>query len=286
MVDGTRSAIALMASSRELLDTEQRIVDYVLANREEAQGMTCAQLARASGTSEATVSRFCKRLGFDSYRSFQFSLARDLTRRRGEARVTSEVSLENMGQSLTNILATKVSELTATIRGIDEDELRRVVDAIACARMVEVAAVGNTVPVALDAAFKFNQLGIRCDTSEISEKLSAMALTLGQGDALLMVSNSGKSRRLMRVARVARERGAKLLLITGSAGSPLARMADHKLLSVNHEGLLTTGDFAFSKISTIALIEVVYHFLLASIPGARENISRHEELMAPDKQVE
>lgn len=286
MVDGARSALALMASSRELLDTEQRIVDFVLANREMAQGMTCAQLARASGTSEATVSRFCKRMGFSSYRAFQFSLARDLTRRRGEARVTSEVSLENMGQSLTNILATKVSELTATIRGIDEDELRRVVDAIAGAGMVEVAAVGNTVPVALDAAFKFNQLGIRCDTSEISEKLSAMALTLRPGDALLVVSNSGKSRRLMRVARVARQRGAKVLLVTGSANSPLARLADHKLLSVNHEGLLTTGDFAFSKISTIALIEVVYHFLLASVPGARETISRHEELMAPDKQVE
>lgn len=73
------SALPLITSSRQFLDSEQHIVDFILANTDRAPQMTSAQLARASSTSEASVSRFCKKLGFKNYRSFQFSLARDLS---------------------------------------------------------------------------------------------------------------------------------------------------------------------------------------------------------------
>ncbi len=65
----------------------------------EAPRLTAAQLSRAAATSEATVSRLCRKLGFGSFRSFQFSLARDLESQRNEG-LTDEVSLDNMEQSL------------------------------------------------------------------------------------------------------------------------------------------------------------------------------------------
>ena len=65
---------------------------------------------------------------------------------------------------------------------------------------------------------------------------------------------------------------------------PLAASRAHFL--VNHEALLTTGDFAFSKISAMAIIETLYYFLLPEIEGGREHISRYEELIQPDKDVE
>lgn len=57
------SALPLITSSRPFLDSEQRIVDFILANTDRAPQMTSAQLARASSTSEASVSRFCKSSG-------------------------------------------------------------------------------------------------------------------------------------------------------------------------------------------------------------------------------
>ena len=68
MASGELSALSLISSTREFSGTEQRIVNYILNHREEAPTMTAAQLARRSGTSEATISRFCKHLGFDNYR--------------------------------------------------------------------------------------------------------------------------------------------------------------------------------------------------------------------------
>ena len=58
------------------------------------------------------------------------------------------------------------------------------------------------------------------------------------------------------------------------------------LQTVNHEALLTTGDFTFSKISAILVVEVLYNFLLPEIDDAREHISTYEELIGEDKDVE
>lgn len=285
MPDSTKSALSLISNHKGFSESEQRIVAYILSNQAQAPRLTAAQLSRAADTSEATVSRFCRKLGFGSFRSFQFSLARDLESQRGEG-LTAEVSLDNMDQSLKNILAAKVSELNATIDGLDHETLRCVVNELKEAGTIQVAAVGNTNAVALDATFKFSQLGLRCATSEISETSIGFALTLHPGDVLLIISNSGKSRRLNRMARAARAGGATVVVITGDATSPLAQLADHIFTTVNHEARLTTGDFAFSKISATMIIEVIYNFLLPEIEGAREHISHYEELIQPDKIVE
>ncbi len=181
MSDSSKSALSLISMHRGYSESEQRIVDYILEHQSEAPRLTAAQLSRAAATSEATVSRFCRKLGFGSFRSFQFSLARDLESQRNEG-LTDEVSLDNMEQSLKNILAAKVSELNATIDGIDHDTLAAVVHAFKNAGVIEFAAVGNTNAVALDATFKFSQLGLRCMASTISETSIGFALTLRPGD--------------------------------------------------------------------------------------------------------
>lgn len=286
MASGELSALSLISSTRELSGTEQRIVDYILDHREEAPTMTAAQLARRSGTSEATISRFCKHLGFDNYRSFQFSLGRDLTLKHDGLDLDGEISLDNVEDSLKSILATKMGELEATLRGIDGACVRNVVKRLAGANVIQIAAVGNTNSVALDATFKFSQLGLRCTTHEVNEIAVGFALTMQPKDALLVISNSGRSQRLMRVAQAAKNRGACVIVITGDEQSPLARLASYVLRTVNHEALLTTGDFAFSKISAMAIIETLYYFLLHEIEDGREHISRYEELIQPDKDVE
>ena len=134
--------------------------------------------------------------------------------------LTDEVSLDNMEQSLKNIPAAKVSELNATIDGIDHDTLAAVVHAFKHAGVIEFAAVGNTNAVALDATFKFSQLGLRCMASTISETSIGFALTLRPGDVIVLISNSGKSRRLNRMAKAARDCGATVVVISSDSKSP------------------------------------------------------------------
>lgn len=235
------SVVTLLCSGMHFFNAEKRIADCVLEDTAGVAAMTSAELAHCSSTSEATVTRFCKKLGFENYRAFQLALARDVMERQ-PLEISNEVQLDNIPQSLQNILSNKIDEMSATINGINPENLQRVLELLQNAQLVQIAAVGNTIPVAMDAAFKFNQLGMRCITSEISEKNSAFALTLTPQDVLL-------------------------------------------LISTNREQLITTTDFALSRISAIVIIEVLYNFLLVGRPGAKGFVSRHEGLMAHDKDV-
>ena len=124
----------------------------------------------------------------------------------------------DLEQSLKNILANKIAELTETIKMMDIKNLEVILDKLEHARIVQLAAVGNTIPVALDGAFKLNQLGIPAVAGDIWEAQAAYAFNLGPEDVVLIISNSGSSKRLETLALGAKENGSTwcLLRITGS----------------------------------------------------------------------
>ena len=89
--------------------------------------------------------------------------------------------------------------------------------------MVQLAAVGNTIPVALDGAFKFNQLGIPAVAGDIWETQTAYTFNLGPEDVVMVISNSGSSKRLQTLAEGAKENGCTVILITNNGNSPSGR---------------------------------------------------------------
>ena len=105
-------------------------------------------------------------------------------------------------------------------------------------------------------------LGKRCMTSAVPGRTRAFAATLTERDALLLISNSGRSERLLETARTAREHGAAILLITCDRRSPLAAQADHLLLASNRAQRIVDTDPAPSLLSSALLVEVLYYLLL------------------------
>ena len=64
--------------SREYYDlttAEKKTADYVLRHPRESQFLSIAELAEESGVAEATVSRFCRRLGYKGYNAFKLAIA-------------------------------------------------------------------------------------------------------------------------------------------------------------------------------------------------------------------
>ena len=71
------------------------------------------------------------------------------------------MQLDNIPQSLQNILSNKIDEMSATINGINPENLQRVLELLQNAQLVQIAAVGNTIPAAQSASFLIAQLGLR-----------------------------------------------------------------------------------------------------------------------------
>ena len=281
----TRSVLGAICSSYDtFFEAEKKIADYMMENKAAVVDMTVGELARASGTSDATVSRFCRRCGFKGFHNLKLTLAREvLEDEQKDQSVSNDIDRGDIRQSLQNILANKVAELTETVNMMDADNLEQILSRLENARMVQLAAVGNTIPVAMDGAFKLNQLGIPAVAGEIWETQAAYTFNLGPEDVVLIISNSGSSRRLQSLAQGARENRSTVIVITNNPDSPLARISDYRIVTAPREKLLTE-EFWFSRVTAPAVMEILYLLLLNSKKDAVEHIRRHEKVISPDKQ--
>lgn len=264
-------------------NSEKKVVDYILQNKEEVVEMSISNMAKKCKTSVATVSRLSQHLGFKSYSSFKLALSQTLIQDSYHATITTDdISLNNINQSLQNILGIKISELSDTFSMINPQELKTVINLIENASIVQIVAVGNTIPVALDAAFKFNELGVKTVTGTILETQTAFAANLSNRDVLIVISNSGRSKRLEALIDIAKENNAKIISITNDATSVIATESDFVIKTAARDQLLT-GEFWFSRNSANMIIEVLYLFLFTDLKNARKHILKHEATLRDDK---
>lgn len=246
--------------------SERRIAEFVLENQD-AIILNQADLAAATDTSAATVSRFCRHLGLKGYREFQTVLYGELLTMHGDQQLTvREITLDDVPGSLQLVLETKMAGVSDFLKGGAFETLGTIAHLLADARSVFVAGIGKTIPCAIDAAYKFSLLGIRAETSEIYEKQLASALCLGPQDLVYLISASGFCPRLLRVVAAAHERGAKVVVITGNGNSPMARQADVLLVTTSNEKALNST-FGYSITNYMLANEMLYLLLASSARG-------------------
>lgn len=263
-------------------EQEKKIANFIIQNHTEAVNMTIGELAKSCGTSVATVSRFCHKCDVEGFHQLKIQLAKEIVDSGLETPVSNHISREDIGQSLQNILANKIDEIRQTISLIDEAQLNTILDHIKKAGVVQFVAVGNTIPVALDGCFKFNEIGIRAVAGTIWETQLAFSLSLGKNDMMIAISNSGESRQVVKMVREAKKRGVITVGITNNPNSSVANSADYHIQTATREKLFL-NEICFSRVSAMTVIEALYLFLTVGEKRSYDCINYCENLIADEK---
>src|SRR5918992_4133709 len=128
-----------------LAPAERRVAQRVIRAPEEVAASTITELAQACGTSETTVIRFCRAIGFAGYPELRLTLANEAGRAQGaENRVVGgdigrDDSLDQIVQKIAYSDARAVEE---TAGQLDIKALDAVVGAVVSARRVDIYGVG------------------------------------------------------------------------------------------------------------------------------------------------
>ena len=269
----------ICASMDSFFDTEKKIGDYIVRNPKKVVDMTVGELAKECGVSEASVSRFCKRIELKGFHHLKISLARELV----DAKDDGHISVDDMEGSLRGILSNKMEELRQTVAMIDREELKKILDVINNADTVLMAAVGNTIPVAMDGAYKLNQIGIRAMSTPIWETELGYSYNLTDKDVVVAISNSGESTGVIQILEAAKSRGAVAISITNNARSSVAELSTYHITTATREKLFLDG-YCFSRVSATMVIEIIYLLLASMRKESYESIVRHEQAMAYTKE--
>lgn len=271
----------ILSVYKNLYEAEKKIADYVIDNKEKVIEMTVSELATQSNVSEATIVRFCKKCDLKGFYDLKINIAKDMVKSK-DSTISNKLDSNNIAQSLQNILANKIEELKQTISMMDEKEIKKILDVIKKARLVQFAAVGNTIPVAMDGTYKFNQLGITSVTSTIWETQLAFAYTLTKDDVVIVISNSGASKELVTLLEIANEKHAITISITNHENSPVANNSKYHINTSTREKLFL-DEFSFSRVSAMVVIETLYLLLTQDKKDSYNWISQHEQSIAEGK---
>lgn len=224
---GDASQIALFARIKRLRDTlspaEQRVADLALAHPRSMVGDPIAQIASRAQVSQPTVIRFCRSLGCEGLSDFKLKLATNLT---GTVPVAhSQVRAGDVASEFgAKVLDNTVSAIVQLREHLNAAQLEKAIQRLLEARRIEIYGQGSSAVVAHDAHDKLLRLGISTVAySDLHFQAASLPL-LGAGDAVLVISRSGRLPTLMPLLERALEAGVDVIAIT-SRRSPLARKA-------------------------------------------------------------
>jgi DNA-binding MurR/RpiR family transcriptional regulator len=218
----------IRARGGTLSDGQRAVADFILHDYEKAAFLTAARLGAQVGVSESTVVRFAIALGYAGYPQMQLAL-QDMVRNRLTTVDRLLGSAEGMGSDeavLNKVLLQDCENIRNTLQETDPAAFTEAIELILGARRVYVMGLRSASSMALFLSFCLNwALGnTQAMLSGVEDWLEQLA-TLGPEDLLITISFPRYTRKTIDAAEFAHSRGAKILAITDSVMSPLARFA-------------------------------------------------------------
>lgn len=259
--------------------TDQKVAQAVLADPKAAVNYTISELAKVAQVSEASISRFCKNLTLTGFHQLKIQLAKVAD---DESAYYDEINIDNVQQALTNIKSNKIAEISNTLAGFTTPVLKKIMTLIDHARILQIAAEGNTYPVVADAVYRFNQIGIMAIGDESWSTSIGQTLNLTANDVLLVISNSGESKALLKQIEVAHQRGMQVISITNRKDSPIALQGDLHLRTSVRQHVLNS-DYYFSRVAAMTATETLFLLLIAEDRQRLNAIQSHENIISTVK---
>lgn len=248
---------------------QKQIARFILEHYDKAAFMTASRLSVTVGVSESTVVRFATELGYDGYPHLQRAL-QEMIRNKLTSVQRMEVAGDRMGgrDVLQTVLHADTDMIRVTLDEIDRDAFQGAVDALMGAKRIYILGVRSSSALASFLGFYFNLLFENVTlvhTNSVSE-IFEQVLRVGPGDVLFGISFPRYSKRTLSAMKYARDRGARVIALTDSQLSPLARVADHVLLA--------RSDMASFVDSLVAPLSVINALIVAVGMSRRDEIEQ------------
>jgi DNA-binding MurR/RpiR family transcriptional regulator len=259
----------------ELSPAGQRVAQYLCTHQEAIVLSTAEQLGKLTGTSNATVIRTVKALGYSGLPE----LKQVVGKRVFSYRTPASVVWERLGEPNSptavadRVLAESMDRLETTRKLLREEDLTAAVELIAGANSVFGFGVGLAELPTVYLCKRLQRLGIRASsTSATGYKLADDLLTLGAGDLVVLSAPDRLLTDMRTLITRAGKVGARILLITDSLGPIIGKQVDLTLSARSSNYGLSN-----ERLSSIFIMDCLIAGLTLRDP---ELVSRRTEQLA------
>ena len=237
------------------------------------------ELAKNCNTSEATIVRFARKLGYSGYQQLKLAIAKDSNRRPVSEKIT-------MGDDAFDIFV-KISEdiycsLEMTKQSLSKKGLEACCQSLLKADKIFIFGLGNSASVALDASHKMFRLGLNATAYTDNHMQAIASAHTNERSVVVGISHSGESRDIIQAMQIACDNGATTIAITSLGKSPIDKVSKIILNTVSDETNYRILGLS-SRISQLAIIDTIYSYLVCHINNSNEKIAKTELALKPKK---
>ena len=253
-----------------LTRSEKKLAGHIFANATKVQYLSINSLAEDSGVSQATITRFCRKMGLSGYHNLKIALAKsDRAAHSGttgpESGLPSVEEEDDLSAVCRRLCDSYQSSLRETMEQLQPDSFHRAVTLLSGAKHVYCFGQGAGMVMALETAALFSMVSqsfVPISDSHLQMVHTALATP---EDVILFFSYSGSTKEVQEILNLAKERGVPILLVTHFRNSPAARLADTVLLCGYDENPIQSGSVA-AKMGQLLLIDCLFHAYCSQNP--------------------
>ena len=212
-----------------LTETEQKIASYILEFPEKVVNMTAKELANACGTVPSAVNRMCRSIGVEGFAKLKISLATAVGREGYSENNIPFDKDDNSEKIFNKVFNSGINTLKSTYQMIDFSKIDEISKRLASAQRIFIFGVGTSSAVAVDAAYRFSQLGIQAYAYTDILQMNVMANNMRNGDVAFGISHSGRTKAVVDAMRSAKQAGATTISLTSFTKSLLYTESDYSV---------------------------------------------------------
>lgn len=252
----------IIQDPKQFTAVEKCIIVYVLEHREKINKQSARYMAKQIGTNPSSIVRFCQKLGYQGFEDFKEAYIKEIDYMSSHFQeIDPNFPFTSKDKNI--ILANKMGVLYhETIDDIlsllTHDDLQCAIQYINKAENIYLYGAGVQNEIAHNFKNKLLKIGKNINIETSNEEAFYRASYVKKDSLFILLSYSGETKSVLKLARCLNERKVPLLALTSYGGNTLSSLASHVLyLSSREKLILNVGSFATS-ISTMFLLDILY----------------------------
>ena len=205
------TVLPLFANARQLklTETEKEILAWFEANGTAALHMNLRDLCAVLYTSNATIVRFCQKLGLSGYNDLKYQI-------RSELHECQEASFSPDGY-----ISHTVAQLKDTILSLDLGQMEKIAELLTSGRPLYIYGTNLSALPARYLQIVLHSLDYPCILIEWDSLLDGLVQNIHSSAILLVITASAHAERYLKTFQTAKERGLTTILLTSDHSSPI-----------------------------------------------------------------
>lgn len=245
--------------------SENEIAQYVINHPDTVANSTITNIAKTTGTSEASINRFCKKLGYKGFNGFKIAFAQEtfynsMQRKQEEPQADGTIG---------SVMHDYTSMIVSTSAMLDEDILVGAVECMLGAKNIYIVSFDSTMFVAQDLKLKLSLVGINATEVQLLSNMKTFPMGVTDNDLIVVIVPTILMKDIYQAVAICKERGAKILTITSYDSPKLSAFVDFKF--VTSDKITTQNSYGLSNnLAFLYTADVIYCALLQKDKALRQ----------------